>query len=103
MISLRKYLDAAARKRAESGEAEPPNSLQRFSSALLDSIHQEVLAGDGGDSCRTQLLELRDAIRADWQPAEEAAAETAARRILCDYRASVHSICVPKPASCWAW
>src|SRR5438477_13158917 len=103
MISPRKCLAADARQRTESGAAEPPNSLQRFSSALLDSIHQAVLAGDGGDSCRTELLELRDAMRADWQPAEEAAAETAARRILCDYRASVHSICVPKPASCWAW
>lgn len=89
MITLRKYLYAAAQKRAEKSEPGSIESLFRFSSTLLDAIHSEVLVGDGCDSFRSQLIDLRDSLRPDWRPDEESAAESTAKRVLSEYRTSV--------------
>jgi hypothetical protein len=89
MISLRKYLDAASRKRLAESEPAPSSSLYQFAAALLDSIHNEFLAGEGFDSLRAEFTQLRDALRRDWTSEEEAEAVSTAQRILSDYRTSV--------------
>ena len=90
MISLRKYLDAASRKRAEASEpsACDCDSLSRFSSSLLDTIQTEVLVGEDCDSWRAQLVQLSDSLRADWSLEEQSAAAGTARRVLAEHRAS---------------
>src|SRR2546430_183405 len=92
MISLRKYLDAAGRRRTEQDQAGAPHtedSLYRFSSALLETIHDQVLVGGPSVSFRTQLTQLRESLRPDGPDAEESAGESTARRILGEHRTFV--------------
>lgn len=90
MISLGKYLYGPGKKRDEPGVPDSVAALFQFSSSLLVDIQEDVLVGDNYASLRTQLLDLKASLRNDWTPAEESAAESTAKRVVCEYRASVN-------------
>jgi hypothetical protein len=83
MISIRKYLNSS---RKDEGGPEPQlllsENLCKFSAAILDSIHQFVLTDDAGKARRSQILQLRDSLRADWNAEEAAQAASQVSSIL---------------------
>jgi hypothetical protein len=91
MISIRKYLNGERTNDAAQPEAgsQFSENLLRFSSAVLDSIHDFVLTGDGGQARRPQLLAVKESLRRDLTAEEASRGASSVARLLADHQASL--------------
>jgi hypothetical protein len=70
-------------------DLEPGGAPCRFAVQVLDCINSYVLAGEGGEPLRAELVRLQQSIRPEWSPAEAQAAHGIVARMLASHRESV--------------
>jgi hypothetical protein len=91
MISIRKYLNGEENNDAAQPEAGArfSENLLRLSSAVLDSINDFVLIGDGGQARRSKLLVVKESLRPDLTAEEASRGASTVGRLLADHQASL--------------
>ena len=89
MISIRKYLNAERRREAEPERGSHfSEELYTFSSSILEYIDQFVLTGEAGEPLRSQLLQVKEALRPDLKADEASLAGETVASILAAHQAS---------------